>query len=60
MSAYIVGLVTTGAILAAVALVLIVALVSHRRRLMTKTHDPEMQQAFSKIQDQIDAGRRGY
>jgi hypothetical protein len=60
MSAYVAGFVWTGAILAAAALVVIVAVVSRRRRLITKAHDPEMQQSLNEIQNQIDAGRRGF
>lgn len=60
MSAYVIGLVSTGAILAAAALVLVVALASGRGSLRTKSRNAETQRALSEIQNQIDAGRSGY
>ncbi|TFW00193.1 hypothetical protein [Orlajensenia leifsoniae] len=57
MSGVVLGFIWTGAVLAAVAFIVIIALASRRRRLATNTYDPEMQQSLDAIQGQIDSGR---
>lgn len=57
MTGIVLGFIWTGAVLAAIAFIVIIALASHRRRLAAKTDDPGMQQDLDAIQDQIDSGR---
>ncbi|UOQ90601.1 hypothetical protein MUN74_06735 [Agromyces endophyticus] len=57
MSAYVIALVTTGAITAAAALVGLVAVMNHRRPLTAKAHDPQLQRELAEVQRQIDRGR---
>lgn len=57
MSGIVLAFIWTGAVVAAIAFIVIIGLVSRRRRLSSSIHDPEMQQALDDIQSQIDSGR---
>ena len=57
MTGIVLAFVWTGAVIAAVAFIVIIGLVSRRRRLTASTYDPEMQRTLDGIQSQIDSGR---
>jgi len=57
MSAYVIALVTTGAITAAAALLGLVAVMNRRRPLTAKAYDPQLQRELAEVQRQIDRGR---
>ncbi|KQP01856.1 hypothetical protein [Leifsonia sp. Leaf264] len=57
MSGIVLAFIWTGAVVAAIAFIVIIGLASRRRRLSSSIHDPEMQQSLDEIQSQIDSGR---
>jgi uncharacterized protein YoxC len=57
MTGIVLAFIWSGAVVAAIAFIVMIAVVSRRRRLTARVDDPEMQKSLDALQGQIDSGR---